>query len=87
MSKVLVIGGGAAGMMAAITAARLGADVTIFDISEDFIKHQRDEKSSLQKPKYGREVENNIYYLLNEDLSAHVWLNTKCSFVDSLSVV
>lgn len=39
----------------------------IIDISEDFIKHQRDEKSSLQKPKYGRKVENNVYYLLNED--------------------
>lgn len=39
----------------------------IIDISEDFIKHQRDEKSSLKKPKYGRGVENNVYYLLNED--------------------
>lgn len=39
----------------------------IIDISEDFIKHQRDEKSSLQKPKYGREVQNNIYYMINED--------------------
>lgn len=39
----------------------------IIDISEDFIKHQRDEKSSLQKPKYGRNVENNVYYMLNED--------------------
>ena len=39
----------------------------IIDISEDFIKHQRDEKSSLQKPQYGRKVENNVYYMLNED--------------------
>ena len=39
----------------------------IIDISEDFIKHQRDDKSPLQKPKYGRKVENKIYYLLNED--------------------
>ena len=39
----------------------------IIDISEDFIKHQRDEKSPLKKPKYGRKVENNIYYMLNED--------------------
>lgn len=39
----------------------------IIDISEDFIKHQRDERSPLQKPEYGRKEENNIYYLLNED--------------------
>lgn len=39
----------------------------IIDISEDFIKHQRDDKSPLQKPKYGRNVENNVYWLLNED--------------------
>ena len=31
MKKVIVIGGGAAGMMAAITAAREGAKVTIFE--------------------------------------------------------
>ena len=39
----------------------------IIDISEDFIKHQRDERSPLKKPKYGRKVENNVYYMLNED--------------------
>ena len=31
MGKIAVIGGGAAGMMAAITAARLGAEVTIYE--------------------------------------------------------
>ena len=39
----------------------------VIDISEDFIKHQRDENSPLQKAEYGRNVENNIYYMLNED--------------------
>ena len=34
MSKVLVIGGGAAGMMAALTAAGLGADVTLLERNE-----------------------------------------------------
>lgn len=34
MRKVLVIGGGAAGMMAAITAAKTGAEVTLFEKNE-----------------------------------------------------
>ena len=34
MNKVVVIGGGAAGMMAAITAAKEGADVTLFEKNE-----------------------------------------------------
>ncbi len=34
MRKVLVIGGGAAGMMAAITAAKAGAEVTLFEKNE-----------------------------------------------------
>ena len=39
----------------------------IIDISEDFIKHQRDRESSLQKAQYGRGDSNNLYYMVNED--------------------
>ena len=31
MKKIAIIGGGAAGLMAALTAARAGADVTIYE--------------------------------------------------------
>ena len=34
MSEIIVIGGGAAGMMAAITAARQGAGVTLLEPNE-----------------------------------------------------
>ena len=34
MSDVVVVGGGAAGMMAAISAARLGASVTLAERNE-----------------------------------------------------
>ena len=39
----------------------------IIEISEDFIKHQRDENSALKKPKYGRKEHNNVYFMINED--------------------
>ena len=34
MSKVLIVGGGAAGMMAAVTAARQGDEVSLFEKNE-----------------------------------------------------
>ncbi|MCQ2971658.1 MAG: ATP-dependent helicase [archaeon] len=40
----------------------------IIDISEDFIKHQRDDTSKLGKPKCGRNVNcPPVYYLINEN--------------------
>lgn len=41
----------------------------IIEISEDFIKHQRDENSALKKPKYGRKENSNVYYMINGDIS------------------
>jgi len=38
MNKVLIVGGGAAGMMAAVTAAEVGANVHIFEKNEKFGK-------------------------------------------------
>ena len=38
MSKVMIIGGGAAGMMAAIAAAYNGNDVTLFEKNENQAK-------------------------------------------------
>ena len=42
----------------------------IIDISEDFIKHQRPMDSALGKSKCGREISNDVYYLVNEDKDA-----------------
>lgn len=38
----------------------------IIDISEDFIKHQRPEESALGKAECGRDVHNDIYYLITD---------------------
>lgn len=39
----------------------------IIDVSEDFIKHQRPEESALGKAECGREIHNDVYYLVNEN--------------------
>ena len=39
----------------------------IIDISEDFIKHQRPVESALGKAQCGRDVHNDVYYLVNEN--------------------
>ncbi|MBE6505712.1 MAG: ATP-dependent helicase [Methanobrevibacter millerae] len=38
----------------------------IIDISEDFIKHQRPAESALGKAECGRDINNNIYYLVTD---------------------
>ena len=42
----------------------------IIDISEDFIIHQRPDDSALGKAKCGREISNDVYYLVNEDIQS-----------------
>ena len=52
MSKVMIIGGGAAGMMAAIAAAYNGNDVTLFEKNEKLGKkifHYRKRKMQCNK--------------------------------------
>ena len=39
----------------------------IIDVSEDFIKHQRPAESALGKAECGREIHNDVYYLVNEN--------------------
>ena len=41
MSKVIVIGGGAAGMMAAYQAAKCGNDVSLYEKNENFWKRTK----------------------------------------------
>ena len=50
MAEVLVVGGGAAGMMAAIFAARAGAEVTLLEHNEKLGKKIRE--ANLQKVIY-----------------------------------
>ena len=40
MNKVVIIGGGAAGMMAAIWAARSGAKVTLYEKNEKLLNEE-----------------------------------------------
>ena len=59
MKQVLVIGGGAAGMMAAITAARQGAAVTIWEKKDQLGKKLRitgKGRCNLTKDVYKRQI-------------------------------
>ena len=51
MSKVIVIGGGAAGMMAALKAAENGHDVTLLEKNEKLGKKLFIRKGSMQRDK------------------------------------
>lgn len=39
----------------------------IIDISQDYIRHQQSENTALKKAKCGRDVNNEVYYLINPD--------------------
>ena len=51
MSKVIVIGGGAAGMMAALKAAENGHDVTLLEKMKSLAKAFYHRKGSMQRDK------------------------------------